>query len=168
MAKNPKTHKRKQAQAAKAQAATPQPITRRDMLRYVRNGAISVAAVAGAGYIGRGWFLGFQEEHDLSRLGQGMPAVVQIHDPQCPICTSLQRETRAALEQFDDGEMLYLVADIKQAKGAAFAAQHNVPHVTLLLFDGQGEVSQVLRGMRNRSELSTILAAHFEAHGNNA
>lgn len=164
MAKTAKTSKRKQAQAAKAQDRAPTAVTRRDLLRYGRNGALGIAALAGVGYAGRAWFLKFQNEHDLTRIGQGTPAVVQIHDPQCPICTSLQRETRAALEQFEDGEMLYVVADIKQQTGAAFAAQYNVPHVTLILFDAQGEVSQIVRGMQNRTALAPIFANHFEAY----
>ncbi len=165
MAKKSKNNQRKQSQAVKAQMAEPATMTRRDMLRYGRTGAIAVAALAGVGYVGRGWFMAFQAEHDLTLIGQGKPAVVQIHDPQCRTCTELQRETRVAMEQFGECDLIYLVADIKQAKGAAFAAQHNVPHVTLILFDPEGEVSQVLRGMRYREELSTILAGHFEAYG---
>ncbi|MGC1497894.1 MAG: hypothetical protein WA790_18970 [Sulfitobacter sp.] len=165
MAKKSKTNQRKQAQAAKSKVVDAVPMTRRDVLRYGRNAAIGVAAVAGLGYVARGWFQDFQAEHDLTQIGQGKPAVVQVHDPQCPTCTALQRETRVAMEQFGECDLLYLVADIKQAKGAEFAALHNVPHVTLILFDGKGEVSQVLRGMRQRDELRTILAGHFEAHG---
>ncbi len=165
MAKKSKTKQRKQAQAVKAQTVEVTPMTRRDLLRYGRNSVIGVAALTGFGYLARGWFQDFQAEHDLTQIGQGKPAVVQVHDPQCPTCTALQRETRVAMEQFGECDLIYLVADIKQAEGAAFAAQYNVPHVTLILFDGTGEVSQVLRGMRQRDELRTILAGHFDAHG---
>ena len=163
MAKASKTNKRKQAQAAKAAPAAG--MTRRDMLKLGRNGAIGVAVLGGAGYVSAGWYQEFLAEHDLTRLGQGKPAVVQVHDPQCPICLALQHETREAMKQFGECDLLYLVADIKQENGAAFAAKHNVPHVTLLLLDGQGEVTQVLRGPRQQAELETILAVHFETYG---
>lgn len=166
MAKQTKTNSRKKAQMTRAQAApVASKMTRRNVFNLARNGAIGAVVLAGAGYGGTRWFQSYVDEHDLTRIGQGKPVVVQIHDPQCPICTSLQRETRNAMKQFDEGDLLYLVADIKQPEGAAFAGKHNVPHVTLILMDGQGAVTQVLRGMRYRDELRTILAGHFEAHG---
>ena len=166
MAKNTRTNKRKQAQAAKAEVAPAAPVmTRRNVLRWGRNGAIAAVVIGGAGYVGTGWYREYLAEHDLTRLGQGKPAVVQVHDPQCPICLALQHETRAAMKQFGECDFLYLVADIKQEKGAAFAARHNVPHVTLLLLDGEGAVKQVLRGPRQQAELATILATHFETYG---
>lgn len=166
MAKTSKTNKRKKAQAAKVEAAPAEPMmTRRNMLGLARNGAIGVVLLGGAGYVGKGWYEDWKAEHDLTRIGQGKPSVVQVHDPQCPTCTALQGETRAAMRQFGECDLLYLVADIKQEKGAAFAAKHNVPHVTLILMDGAGEVTQILRGMRYSDELETILALHFEAHG---
>ena len=166
MAKKSKTNKRKKVQAAKAEAAPAEPmVTRRNVLGLARNGAIGVAALAGLGYVGNNWFQAWAAEHDLTRIGQGKPTVVQVHDPQCPTCIALQGETRTAMKQFGECDLLYLVADIKQESGAAFAAKHNVPHVTLILMDGEGEVTQVLRGMRYSDELETILAVHFETHG---
>ncbi len=148
------------------QAAPVDPaVSRRNVLKMARNGAIGVAVLGAVGYVGTGWYNEFLAEHDLTRLGQGMPAVVQVHDPNCSICIALQGETRQAMKQFNKDDMLFLVADIKQEKGAAFAAKHNVPHVTLLLLDGEGQVTQVLRGMRYSDEIRTILAGHFEAHG---
>ncbi|AXI47519.1 hypothetical protein C1J03_16810 [Sulfitobacter sp. SK012] len=164
MAKTSKTNRRKQAQVDKQQTTPAEP-SRRNVLKLVRNGAIGAVALGGAGYLGRGWFNEFLEEHDLTRLGQGKPAVVQVHDPTCPICTALQGETRAAMKQFGECDLLYLIADIKQENGADFAAKHNVPHVTLVLFDGAGGATQVLSGMRYVDELRPLLAGHFETHG---
>jgi len=166
MAKKAKTNQRKKAQAAKVQAAPPEPVlSRRNMLGLARNGAIGAVLLAGGGYAGTRMFGAYKAEHDLSRIGQGKPVVVQVHDPQCPTCTALQRETRKAMKQFGECDLLYLVADIKQPEGQVFAGKHNVPHVTLVLLDGQGKVTQVLSGMRYRDELRTVLAGHFEAHG---
>ena len=65
-----------------------------------------MAILAGGG----GWYLVSEvratiAEQDLSRIGNGIPAVVQIHDPQCPRCLALQRETRKAMSGFADDEL---------------------------------------------------------------
>ena len=109
-----------------------------------------------------------QAEHDLSRVGQGKPVVVQVHDPQCPTCTALQRETRKAMKQFGECDLVYLVADISQQDGAGFANRYGVPHVTLLLFDGKGELRQTLQGMRYQDELKQVLAQHHQRYGQQA
>ncbi|MEP3917745.1 thioredoxin family protein [Ascidiaceihabitans sp.] len=158
---------RKTRQAA-ARQKTSQPSgaaqpSRRNVLKLLRNGAIGGVVLAGGGYIARGSFQAHAAEHDLSRLGQGKPVVVQIHDPQCPTCTSLQRETRKALKEFGECDIVYLVADIMTEKGAAFAAKYGVPHVTLLLFDGAGDLQQTLQGMRQRDELQQVFTSHHAA-----
>ena len=166
MSKKTKTNRRKQAQAARAAAAaSTAPPSRRSVLRLIGFGTLGIAGAAGAGYVGHGWYQDYAAEHDLTRIGQGKPVVVQVHDPTCTICTALQGETRAALRAFGECEMLYLIADIKQDAGFAFQTQHNVPHVTLVLFDGAGEVQQVLSGMRDSQELQAVFARHLQAHG---
>ncbi len=41
-------------------------------------------------------------EGDLSRIGNGVPIVVQVHDPQCPRCVALQQKARDAVSNFKD------------------------------------------------------------------
>jgi thioredoxin-like negative regulator of GroEL len=154
--------RQRQRKKGKAQATegikTPEH-SRRDAMRLIRNGAIGAAALGGAGW----WFASGVKataaEHDLTRLGQGQPAIVQIHDPQCPRCTQLQRATRRALKCFDEEEVLYLVANIRTDAGSAFAASLGLPHVTLVLMDGRGAAQNVLQGVRERDELKE----HFQA-----
>ena len=165
MAKSSKTNARKKRQAAEAKAASAEGMTRRRVIRGAGFGALALAVAGGGGYAGVGMYRQYMREHDLSMIGKGKPAVVQVHDPQCPTCTALQRQTRRAMKQFGECDLLYLVADITQPEGQVFARRHNVPHVTLVLLDGQGQVAQVLSGMRQRSELEPIFAAHFRAHG---
>lgn len=93
-------------------------------------------------------------EHDLSRIGNGTPTVVQIHDPECSLCLALQRETRQALQQFDSDDINYVVANIRSADGRNLADQYRVPHVTLLLFDSEGVHKGTLRGQRQSEELA--------------
>ena len=97
-------------------------------------------------------------EHDLTRIGTGTPTIVQIHDPQCSLCTQLQRETRKALKALPDDAVTYLIANIRNDEGAAFANRHGQPHVTLLLMDGEGQVRQVIKGVTD----SAVLQEAFE------
>ncbi|MEM8752848.1 MAG: hypothetical protein AAGF90_07720 [Pseudomonadota bacterium] len=155
MAKN----KRKAKQAA-ARAATAAEPTRREAL------AAAKWKIGGAAAFGLGGFLLFDHfaataaEHDLSRIGLGVPAVVQIHDPQCPQCAAFQREARTALSGFDEDELLYLVANIRTSSGQALAARYGAPHVTILLFDGDGAMRQVVPGPAPADRLRDAFEAH--------
>lgn len=137
-------------------------LSRRDFFTKVQYGALA-AAVIGAG----GWFIAEEaeamaQEGDLSRIGNGIPTIVQIHDPQCPKCVALQRETRNALENFNDGQFQYLVANIKTSTGQALATTHGVGHVTLLIFDGAGRRQEILSGPNQSSNLTNIFQQHLD------
>lgn len=161
--------KRKAKRPAKKQADisvsadprdAPTKTSRRDLLKKVRNGGL-LALVAGGG----GWYLvqdvrATIREHDLTQIGNGIPSVVQIHDPQCPQCLALQSETRDAMAAFDDGELQYLIADISRQDGRQLAAAHDVNHVTLLLFDAQGNRRDVLVGHNTSAYLEEIFRRH--------
>lgn len=160
-----KARRSKKQRKSKAQAVSSEPAqpSRRDVMRLMQNGAIATAAVAGGGYWAFGSFRAYAAEHDLSRVGQGAPTIVQVHDPQCPTCTALQRETRRALKEFDGCGLTYLVADIKTEDGAAFARRYAVPHVTLLLFDGDSELRETVHGTQQAAHLSEVFSAHKAA-----
>lgn len=150
-----RTNKRKQQQQQKA-ATTPKTApkkSRRDVMTWAGFGVLGLGVVGG----GAAWavtsYTKSVEERDLSQIGQGTPTIVQIHDPQCPICNALQRETRKALGNMDGEQPVYLVADLTQTSGAVFAQVQSVQHVTLLLFDAEGNRVQTLTGSRTRDEL---------------
>lgn len=132
---------------------------RRNFLRLGRNIGIGAVLLGGTGYVFAQNFVSMRHEHDLTRVGNGRPTVVQIHDPQCSLCRSLQADTRKALDMFDEGALDYVVANIRTAKGKTFQNRYGVPHVTLLLFDGKGELQEVLQGQRGAYELRN----HFQA-----
>lgn len=135
---------------------------RRSFLRLARNLAIGAGVVGGSGYVLANSVISTMNEHDLTRVGNGKPTIVQIHDPNCSMCLALQKETRKALDEFQDGRLDYVVANIRSAKGKAFANRYGVQHVTLLLFDGEGALQDVLQGQRGshqlRAEFSKLLA----------
>lgn len=154
-----KSKKKQRPNKKKKAAATVAEPTRRDTLKLLRNGGIGALAVGGVGWWAVSGVQAVAAEQDLSRVGQGKPAVVQIHDPQCALCTELQRQARKALKDIDDDELLYLVASTRTDDGAAFAAGLGLSHVTLVLMNGDGQVESVLQGVRQSDELKV----HFEA-----
>lgn len=159
-----KSRKARTGAGAPRKAATAETVSRRSLLRRIGIGAAGVVVLGGAGVWGIGHVQAINAEHDLSRLGQGVPVVVQVHDPQCPVCNALQDETRAALHDFGDAEVLYLIANIRTPEGTAFAARHGVPHVTLLLFDGAGRLRETLQGAKRADELRPAFA-RLARHG---
>ncbi|MEL7464674.1 MAG: hypothetical protein AAFN79_11440 [Pseudomonadota bacterium] len=148
----PNKRKAKQAAEAKAAAETPE-ATRREFLAKMRNRAIGLGGLAVGGYFAFSYYEAAAAEYDLTRIGKGTPKVVQIHDPQCPICTALQREARAAVDAMKGDEMCLLIANIRTEKGRAFASAHGAGHVTLVLMDGDGRVVEIMEGRRDRAEL---------------
>ncbi|MEM7472003.1 MAG: hypothetical protein AAF340_11690 [Pseudomonadota bacterium] len=145
------------AQPSKAAKA----VSRRGLIQY---GLISTAVLAGGGFFGVRAVEAAICEADLTKIGKGTPAIVQIHDPTCPICNSLQREARKAIKTMDGDQPEFFVANIKTLEGSDFAADHGVPHVTILLFDGKGEMKQVLQGARSRAELRPIFEDHMRRY----
>ena len=139
--------------------------SRRSFLRKAAGGAAAVAALGGVGWYFVSSVQATNREADLSKIGNGIPSVVQIHDPQCPTCRALQREVRDALEAFDDGELQYLVANIRSDEGRGLALAHDVGHVTLLLFDADGERRHVLAGPNTSEYLEEAFRQHLGAGG---
>lgn len=155
MAKSRKTRKGTRFPNKVAQV---EPVSRRALLGRIGVGVAGFVMLGGAGFWGLHHVQAINAEHDLSRLGQGVPVVVQVHDPQCPVCNSLQNETREALRAFGAQEVLYLIANIRTPQGSDFAARHGVPHVTLLLFDGDGRLRETLRGPHKADELRPVFS----------
>jgi hypothetical protein len=123
-----------------------------------------VAATGGGWYLVDN-FVSTLQELDLSKIGNGIPAVVQIHDPECPRCRELQKQAREAMESFDSNELQYLVANIRQDKGRELAETQRVGHVTLLLFDGNGKRQGILVGVNPSKQLVSTFRRHIKRHG---
>ncbi len=146
---------------AAAPAKQPNPMSRRDMMRWIKSGAIAVPILGIAGYFGATSVQARMAEADLSRVGNGRPSIVQIHDPQCNQCQVLQGQTRRILRGFDDETFDYMVADIKTQSGVEFAARYGVNHVTLVLFDASGDVSRIIRGPVQSNLLKVQQTSHI-------
>lgn len=166
MKKQSRKPAKKRSNAANSGSASgAKPKNRRDVLKMLRTGAVVLPVLGVAGYFSLQAVNASIKEADLTQIGGGTLSVVQIHDPQCPLCKTLQRQTRSALKAFDEDEFTFLVANIKKPSGAEFAAKYGAPHVTLLLFDRRGDMVQIVRGPIESDRLDDILMAHSKAHG---
>ncbi|MEO1293695.1 MAG: hypothetical protein AAFV62_12860 [Pseudomonadota bacterium] len=160
---SPKNRSAGQAEALDA-GGTSAP-TRRAFLARAQSWGVVAAVGAGGGWLAYSELAQAHREKDLSRIGNGIPTVVQIHDPQCQICMALQAEARAALKEFDESRLQYVVANIRTQPGRALAARHGVGHVTLLLFDGAGTRRETLEGPSTSAALEAAFRRHLQRHG---
>ena len=137
---------------------------RRSFLRNMRMTAVAISVVGAVGYYSISSIQASLSEADLSKIGNGRPAIVQIHDPQCMLCRTLQSQTRDVLDAYDDERFEYLVANIKTKKGGDLAARYSVPHVTLLLFDPKGTMVRAVRGPTSTAHLKNIIGIHIDKY----
>ncbi|WP_253482896.1 thioredoxin family protein [Natronocella acetinitrilica] len=129
-------------------------MSREKVNRYTRRGFLTMLALAVPGmWIGMEWNAR-QAQADVSMLGSGRPVIVQIHDPGCPHCRRLRRNVESVYPEFQEA-MEWRIMDINTGDGRGFARQHGVSHMTLLLFDGDGDMYEVLEGVRSEDELRT-------------
>lgn len=156
-----KQRKKSTAKRNSPQAEPAAKVNRRGALRFMRNAAIALPVVGVAGYFGVQKVQASICEIDLSKVGDGLPAVVQIHDPQCNLCVTLQRQTRRALRAYDDDSHHFLVANIATTEGQFFAQRHGVGNVTLVLLDGAGAQVGVVRGPLSNEALRDAIEAHL-------
>jgi len=95
-------------------------------------------------------------KYDLSVIGNGTPTVVQIHDHNCQLCRQLKSNLDDVKTDFTE-EVQFKTANILAKKGANFAQKHDVAHVTLLFFNGQGKRVNTLQGVSSKDEIRTAL-----------
>lgn len=157
-----RTQKKKAARAPGSPSAPSETVSRRGALGSLRNWGLFAVAAAGGGWYLADEVLATISEQDLSKIGNGIPAIVQVHDPQCSRCLALQRETRKALKAFSADEVQYLVANIRTDKGRALATANQVGHITLLLFDGKGQRREILHGNSHSAYLELVFRKHVQ------
>ncbi len=95
------------------------------------------------------------EEYDLSRIGNGRPVVVQVHDPTCVVCRQLQRTVDSLQEEFR-ADVDFLIADLSRPEGQAFANQQQVGSVTLVFFAQDGQRLGELEGRQEPEFLRKV------------
>ncbi len=161
---NSKPQNRKKKATPPTPTAPEPKLDRRAALGRMAKMALGVAVVGGgAGLLLTRAVKADMREHDLSRIGQGVPMVVQVHDPNCPTCLSLQTQVRKAMRAFGDDELQYAVASLDKTEGRRLAIEHGVGKITLLLFDAKGVRQEILHGVRNHSALESTFRRHAKS-----
>lgn len=127
---------------------------RRKQKKIIISAVIAAGLITAASTIALASSRNSSRLYDLSRVGQGIPSIVQVHDTTCPVCTELRNNISRIENEFDDSQLLILVADINKEEGLHFAArftQHR--RVTLLYFDPAGNLIDVQSGLQQPEEL---------------
>ena len=133
-----------------------------DVATMTRRGFLGLAVLSiPAIWIGMEW-RSREARADISLVGEGVPVIVQVHDPGCPTCRRLLSNVESAYPEFSDS-IEFRIVDIGSSEGRRFAREHNVSHVTLVLFDGSGAVHRVLEGVRPTDELRRAFQSLSEA-----
>ena len=69
------------------------------------------------------------------------------------------------MKSFEEDELQFLVANIRQDTGQNLADTHRVGHVTLLLFDAEGKRQGTLVGVSSSKNLASSFRRHIVRHG---
>ena len=140
---------------------SPEKISKRRWKSFRRFFVFSTILVSLAGVGFASFKHNYDIEHDLSVIGKGIPTVVQIHDPKCQLCAQLRRNAGNAVDRIG-GEILFRVADITTPQGYRLQKKHDVPIVTLLLFDSKGGLQRVLSGVKDDDLLYRTFRTHLD------
>ena len=157
------------ASAPAVSAAVNKPVKRVMKRRDFLTNTVLYTGV-GAVLAGGGWYFASTvaaeaKEGDLSTLGNGVPAIVQIHDPNCPTCNALRQEAREAGCSFSENELQFKVANLQTKEGRELAGRHGVGKITLLMFDGDGTMRLILPGPSRAENLKPVFKRHVAKYG---
>lgn len=133
----------------------------RQTRRLVTGGVVATAAILAV--LGLVAFQRGRDQrlHDLTAVGRGVPAVVQVYDITCPICSELRANVRTIEGEFAEDALVIRVADVATPGGLAFVRQYtDLRRVTLLFFDSAGELVDVQSGLQTPPELRRTFTAH--------
>lgn len=119
---------------------------------------ITVMVVVGAGaliftQLPRGAF-----STDLSRVGQGTPALVVARDINFLAGAEVMDLLNGIRPEYD-GRVEFLAAHLGHPDGQAFARQHGMRDATVVLFSGDGQRLETLRAPQRAAEIREALRA---------
>ncbi|TVQ29476.1 MAG: thioredoxin family protein [Spirochaetaceae bacterium] len=98
--------------------------------------------------------------YDLSAVGNGVPAVVHVHDHACPVCRDLRTNVSRIENEFTDDVLVIRVADLHTDAGRAFALRYGAGFRTLLFFDADGNLVTSQTGVQESAVLRRVFARH--------
>lgn len=93
---------------------------------------------------------------DLSRIGQGRPAVVLVRDNQTVQSHELIDVMNAVRDQYE-GKIEFLLTDHNTPEGSNFMAANDTTRATLVLLDAQGKRVKIVRAPQTAKNLAQEL-----------
>ena len=93
---------------------------------------------------------GFKMTHE--EIGNGLPALVFVYDPNLAVNTSQTEQMNKAREQLG-GQVLFFIAKINTPEGDQLIAEHQASAAELLLFNQSGKLIKRQFALRNSGEL---------------
>jgi hypothetical protein len=152
---------RSPAGEARKRAAKKKRLLTKRQFRLLATASI-VALVVAIGSVAVFAFQRGQEEvYDLSQVGTGVPAVVQVHDFTCPVCTELRETVQVIEDEFTESDLLIRIADVHTDEGLEFASRYTTARrATLLFISGNGELVDVRSGEAS----AAVLRERFQRH----
>ena len=152
--------KRRSGKTVTAKKPAPAPAPAASKAKRKKFSWVTVAIVLVLGSLSYVGFAAYKqnwnEMHDLSAIGNGIPTVVQVHDPNCALCRSLKKNTQKAIDRVG-GDIQYRIAGLHTPAGRDFAARYSVGKVTLLTFDGSGKFLNQYQGVKEVATLERLL-----------
>lgn len=138
---------------------------RRRHKQFAVVGAVVVLVALGAGATLVAVERGEERVRDLTAVGQGVPAVVQVHDTACPVCSELRANIERIEDDFPEDQLVIRIADIHTDAGERFARRYTTQRrVTLLFLDGDGEITDIQTGLQTAAQLKDAFESHAAAH----
>lgn len=93
---------------------------------------------------------------DLSKIGQGLPVVVLMHDKNSVKSLALMELLNKIRSDYA-GKIDFLAVDIDSQEGQVFSRRQAVGGITLLLFDAHGIRRAVLDQSADENSLRSVL-----------
>ena len=93
---------------------------------------------------------------DLSKIGQGIPAVVLVHDKGSMGSLNLMALLNKVRPDYTD-KVKFIVVNINSKEGKMFREQHNIDGIVLVLFSHKGIKRGTLANSNDEAELRSEL-----------
>ncbi len=130
----------------------------RNWRKMLEKGFFTLAILVMVGFVYTVYSSAKATEQDLSVIGNGVPTVVQVHDPGCQLCRRLKKNLDSVASDFKP-DVQFKIANIRNEQGRQFAQTHDVPHVTLLFFDETGNRVETIQGVTPAADIRQALSA---------
>lgn len=97
---------------------------------------------------------------NLTTIGQGLPAVVQVYDDNSVRSHELMEAFNKIRDDFD-GRVEFLLADLSLPAGQRFAQQYNAQAMTIVFFAADGTVLHTLSAPQKPAQLRDAIVQVF-------